>query len=157
MGTNFLLIKLRPATAVETAAANKKRANAKKKDAVASTTTTTPASTKTVDTSKTKTIGTQTENQVKKENTNKVENRQSKALAAKKARLIKKRKDSGDTANRYLDKRSLDGRRTLSAKDLKKAQELGDFAALRGDPRGRGREADQAWKEVMKISALPKG
>tara|TARA_B110000285_G_scaffold1716_1_gene1818 strand:+ start:411 stop:1106 length:696 start_codon:yes stop_codon:yes gene_type:complete len=142
-----------------TAAANKKRADAKKKDAVASKTITTPASTKTVDTSETKTIGTQTENQVKKKNTIKVENRQSKAIADKNARLIKKRKDSGDAANRVLDRRSKGGRK-LTAADLTKAQLAGDYAAFSGDPLRKVNNAStrkQVRDEVKAISARPKG
>ena len=118
-----------------------------------------PAKTKTVDTSKTTTIGTETENQVKKKNTNKVENRVAKQIAEKKARLIKKRKDSGDAANRVLDRRSANGRQ-LTAKDLTKAQKAGDFAAFSGDPLRKVNNVStrkQVRDEVKEISAKPKG
>ena len=118
-----------------------------------------PAQTKTVDTSKTTTIGTKTDNQVKKEGNIKVENRQAKAIAEKKARLIKKRSDSSAAANRVLDRRSAGGRK-LTAKDLTKAQLAGDFAAFSGDPLRKVNNVStrkQVRDEVKEISAKPKG
>ena len=120
-------------TAAQTAAANKKVAELKKKDADAAEfnkniSKSSGGSVKTNVETKTKTLGTQTQKDILKEGTEFKSNRKSKVQAERGAAMDRAQKDSITSAQNYI--KNVQKRRKVTQKDL-------EFAARAGDRAGR--------------------
>ena len=120
-------------TAAQTAAANKKVAELKKKDADAAEfnkniSKSSGGSVKTKVETKTKTLGTQTQKDILKEGTEFKSNRKAKVQAERGAAMDKAQKDSIKVAQDYI--KNVQKRRKVTQKDL-------EFAARAGDRAGR--------------------
>ena len=117
-----------------------------------------PSSSSSTTTTNTK-IGTLTPNSVKLSGEEQLQNNKNKIVAERQARVLARKKDSTNAANRYLDRK---GRSTgtLTELDALKAQQFGDRAALASGNRanrdmGYPRSRESIREIVNEISAKP--
>jgi hypothetical protein len=147
-------------TAAQTAAANKKVAELKKKDADAAEfnkniSKSSGGSVKTNVKTKTKTLGTQTQKDILKEGAEFKSNRKSKVQAERGAAMDKAQKDSIRSAQTYI--KNVQKRRKLTQKDLEQAAAFGDRAGRYSMSQAKGEGGNILFDKADTQSAFGSG